>query len=101
MQNYVSDANKAKIIKEHSDIIVKYYKTGEFDRSDALRKFKTFNIENADYCATSNAIFAARNVLTSIDTCTNNDIVENLKLQLVWLAGKEFVDELIANIRKQ
>ena len=98
MQNPFSEIDKSKTIEEHSNIICTYYKFGTIDREDAIRKFRLFNEKHSDYCAASTTVFRANNSLDSIKNCSNEAIIENLKLQLAFLAGEDYVNNLLKNL---
>ena len=89
MQNPFQTVEKAKSIADHVSIICEYQKTGLFDRGKALKVYKKFNREHADYCVLMNTRAAATNSSIQIDSASDKSLVENLKGQALWAVGKE------------
>lgn len=89
MDNFIGTIEKVKTIEEHISIIREYQQSGYLDRKKAVEKFKMFNQEHPDYTSITNAAFLASKNLIQIDYATDEIIVSNLKLQAVWIIGKE------------
>lgn len=89
MQNPFQAVEKAKSIAEHVSIIRDYQQTGLFNRIKALKVYKKFNREHADYCVLMNTRAAATNSSIQIDSASDKSLVENLKGQALWAVGKE------------
>lgn len=91
MTNPFQDTRKAKSIAEHIYIIRQYQRTGIFNRDRAREICKKFNIENPEYNSVISAAAITTNNLTSIDTASDNVLINNLKLQAVWAMGEEYL----------
>ncbi len=91
MTNLFQSVEKAKTIAEHINIILKYQQTGIFDRDRTREICKRFNIENPEYSSAISAVAITTNNLTSIDTASDNVLINNLKLQAIWTMGEEYL----------
>ncbi len=91
MTNVFQNSEKAKSIAEHINIILKYQQTGIFDRYRAREICKRFNIENPEYSSAISTVAITTNNLISIDTASDNVLINNLKLQAVWSMGEEYL----------
>lgn len=94
MQNPFQDIESKKSIAEHISIIREYQQTGSFDKEKAIKIYKAFNIEHADYYCTMTAEATISNKLTNIDYASNVDLIENLKLQAKWAVSEEYLKSL-------
>lgn len=94
------DAKKAKddatTIAEHSAILLHYKQTGYLDRDDAVRKYKEFNDNHREYCVAVTATATQTGTLVQIDDKRLPDevIISNLNQQLLYLTGKNLLEEL-------
>ena len=94
------DAKKAKddatTIAEHSAILFHYKQTGYLDRSDAVRKYREFNDNHREYCVAITAVANRNGTLVQIDDKDIPDgvIIDNLNQQLLYLTGKNLLEEL-------
>ncbi len=88
MTNYSKETEKAKIIIGHALLIQNYQKTGILDRQTALEKYKLFNARYPEYNSDMCKAALVTKSLILIDKASDFEIVNNLRLQLVWLQGK-------------
>lgn len=91
MTNIFQTSKEAKSIVEHINIILQYQQKGIFNRDRAREICKTFNTENPEYNSTISAISITTNNLTSIDAAPDNVLINNLKLQVSWAMGEEYL----------
>lgn len=94
MQNPFKDIDKEKIIEEHSSIICNYNKTGFLDRENAIEKYIAFNKKYYEYYSKKEVIITATNTSIKINDATNDVIIDNLKSQLLWLTGSDYLKRL-------
>jgi len=85
-------ADDAKTATEHEAIILRYQRTGKLDRTDAIKKYKDFNDAHPDYYVSMTAMYSAAGTSAPIGSLPDNVIVDNLKAQLVYLAGKKITE---------
>ena len=91
MQNPFQTVEKTKSIAEHISIIREYQQMGLLDRTKALEIYKKFNFEPEDYCTLMNATATATNSSIQIDSAGDQILVANLKRQVLWAVGEEFL----------
>lgn len=82
-----------KTAAEHESIILRYQRTGELDRADAIRRYKDFNDAHPDYYVSMATITTISGGAGLIDNAPDNVIVGNLQAQLVYLAGKKITED--------
>lgn len=82
-----------KTIAEHKKIILTYLRTGFLDKADAIKKYKDFNDKHKDYYAAVCIGGTIANNLTSIENMPPQAIIGNLNQQLVFLCGKNLLEE--------
>lgn len=82
----------AKTAAEHESIILRYQRTGELDRDDAIKKYKDFNDAHPDYYVSMTTIATVSSSAELIDNVPDNVIVGNLTAQLAYLAGKKITE---------
>ena len=97
MLNQMNQATKnekdAKTVAEYESIIRRYRKTGCLDRQDALNKYRQFNCEHPDYFTMMNTVAVAHNNSANLETVQDSVIVSNLNAQVMYLCGKNLLDE--------
>lgn len=94
MQNPFKDIESTKTISEHISIIREYQQTGSFDREKAIKIYKTFNSNHFDYESAMTAKAKSINRLVNINYTSDEDLIENLKLQAKWAVGEEYLTSL-------
>ena len=82
-----------KTIAEYERIILTYLRTGFLDEADAKKKYRKFNEDHPDYYAAVCIGGAMANNLTSIENKPPQVIISNLNQQLVFLCGKNLLEE--------
>ena len=94
MNNYrtINQTDEKQTAAEHEAIILHYLNTGELDRDDAIKKYKNFNYTHSEYYTGISVAAAATNSLCPIENLPNNVIVDNLNAQLLYLTGKNLLD---------
>lgn len=83
----------AKTAAEHEAIILRYQRTGELDRADAIKKYRDFNGTHPDYYVSMTAMSSAAGTSAPIGSLPDNVIVDNLQAQLAYLAGKKITED--------
>ena len=91
MQEFLQNIERTKSITEHISIILNYQQTRFIDRSKAAELYKSFNRTHPDYTIIMNTTAAMTNTLIQIDSAPDVVIVENLKKQVLWAAGEEYM----------
>ena len=91
MTNPFQNTEKAKSIAEHISIIRQYQQLGIFNRDKAREICKRFNAENPEYNSTISVAAKITKSLTSIDFLTDKELIDNLKYQIVWTMGEEYL----------
>lgn len=81
-----------KTAAEHEAVILKFLKTGELDRDDAIKKYNSFNSAHPEYYIGMAASATVSGSAVPIDTAPNNVIVGNLQAQLLYLSGKNMLE---------
>ena len=86
----------ATTIAEHSAILLHYKQTGCLDRDDAVRKYKEFNDSHREYYLAMTATANRSGTLVQIDGKDISDeiIIGNLNQQLLYLTGKNLLEDL-------
>ena len=82
----------AKTAAEHESIILRYQRTGELDRADAIKKYKDFNDAHPDYYVSMTAVTTISGSAELIDNAPDTVIAGNLQAQLVYLTGKKITE---------
>lgn len=96
----INDIKKTKddatTIAEHSAILLHYRQTGYLDRDDAIRKYKEFNDSHREYYLAMTATANRSGTLVQIDGKDISDeiIIGNLNQQLLYLTGKNLLEDL-------
>lgn len=96
----INDIKKTKddatTIAEHSAILLHYRQTGYLDRDDAVRKYKEFNDSHREYYLAMTATANRSGTLVQIDGKDISDeiIIGNLNQQLLYLTGKNLLEDL-------
>ncbi len=83
----------ARTAAEHEAIILRYQRTGELDRTDAIKKYKDFNDAHLDYYVSMTAVTTVSGSAGLIDNAPDNVIVGNLQAQLLFLTGKNVLED--------
>ena len=83
-----------KTAAEHKDVITKYLQTGKLDRSDALEKYKKFNLEHPEYFVSMDTASKATGNNIPLEMAADDVIVGNLNLQLKYLLGENILEEI-------
>ena len=91
MQNFFQSIEGKKSIAEHVSIILSYQHTRLLDRKKAIEVYKTFNFTHADYNTLMNTTATVTNSLIQIDSAPDDVVVENLKKQVLWAIGEEYL----------
>jgi hypothetical protein len=91
MTNPFQNTEKAKSIAEHISIIRQYQQIGIFNRDKAREICKRFNAENPEYNSTISVAAKITNSLTSIDFLADKELINNLKYQVIWIMGEDYL----------
>ncbi len=91
MNNPFLNLEKAKSVAEHISIIFEYQQKSFLNKDKALEIYKTFNLAHPDYYAAVTAKATATNSLSLIDFASDEIIIQNLKSQLLWAVGEEYM----------
>ncbi len=93
----MNDIKKTKddaiTIAEHSAILLHYKQTGHLERSDAIKKYKEFNDNHPEYYLAMKAVATQNGTAVQIDI-PDEVIIGNLNQQLLYLTGKNLLEEL-------
>lgn len=84
----------AKTMVEHQNIIMFFRSTGRLDRSDAIQKYTDFNRSHPEYIAAVKLEGTLFRNVAPMETLSDWDIVSNLNRQLVYLGGKDLLEDL-------
>ncbi len=96
----MNDIKKTKddaiTIAEHSAILLHYKQTGHLERSDAIKKYKEFNDNHPEYYLAMKTVATQNGTAVQIDDKDIPDevIIGNLNQQLLYLTGKNLLEEL-------
>jgi len=85
-------------ILDHISIIQKYIKNEYLGREQAIDIYKKFNIENSEYLLGMNfyLLFYPNNCV-NLELSSNEVIIENLSLQLLYFCFKEYLVAVVPN----
>ena len=83
----------ATTIAEYMAIIMRYMQTGWLDRDDAIKKYNDFNNDHPDYYISLRAATISAGTAAKIDEVSADVIVGNLNQQLLYLTGKNLLEE--------
>ncbi len=83
----------AKTMAEHEAIILKYQKSGELDRDDAIKKYNIFNCTHPEYYATMMASATVSGSAAPIYTVPDRVVVGNLQAQLLYIIKKGVLED--------
>ncbi len=82
-------------IAEHTAILRHYKQTGYLERRDAIKKYKEFNDNHPEYYLAMKAVATQNGTAVQIDEDIPDEvIVGNLNQQLLYLTGKNLLEEL-------
>lgn len=91
--NNINQMSEQETATEHEFIILHYLQTGQLDRDDAINKYINFNSSHLDYCNTVNTAAAVSGNSCPIWNLPNSAIVKNLNAQLLYLTGKNLLND--------
>lgn len=81
---------------EHEAIILRFQQTGFLDREDAIKKYNEFNDNHPEYYMAMKAVAFQRGTAVKIDDkdVRGEVIIGNLNQQLLYITGKNMLEEL-------
>lgn len=84
----------AKTAAEHEAIISNYLSTGYLNRDEAIKKYKDFNNDHPEYYFPMRVTTISAGTTALIDDVPDNIIVGNLNQQLIYLTGKNLLEDM-------
>lgn len=81
-----------KTIMEYEVIILRFLQTGMLDRADAIAKCKKFNRTHPQYAAIIELQNALDNNRNSREDLTDEKIIYNMNLQLIYISGRNMLE---------